>query len=144
MSLFTKQPSNTDQSSENSTADQPDPTRQKLPLEMQATNRDRRLKSVIGPDLQIDGNLVCKGFLDISGVIIGDISADTLTVTDSGQISGKIDAKHVNSSGQMRGQVFAEDCAFTSGSTTSANISCQRITVQSGAMVEGHILSKPK
>lgn len=137
MSLFTKQPSNTDQSSENSTADQPNPTRQKLPLEMQATNKDRRLKSVIGPDLQIEGNIVSQGILEFGGQITGDITADAVVLTSTARVCGRVRARQLTIEGELQGAATALNVVIKTGTRVKANFAYETLEVASGAQVDG-------
>lgn len=120
------------------------PSRAPLPGEMPDPPRDRREKSMIQSDLVIEGNLKTTGILEFAGTISGDVSADTLNLSQGGQITGDAKAKHLSTDGVITGSVSAEDVTLKSKSVTNADIHCQRVSVESGAEIKGALDCSPR
>lgn len=148
MSLFAKhdKPSEAEHNPKAATAkDQAYATsRPPLPGEMPDPHRDRRHKSVVQSDLVIEGNLKTTGILEFAGTISGDVSADTLILSQGGQITGDAKAKHLSTDGVITGSVSAEDVTLKSKSVTNADIHCQRVSVESGAEIKGALDCSPR
>lgn len=119
-------------------------SRAPLPGEMPDPPRDRRHKSVVQSDLVIEGDLKTTGILEFSGAITGDVSADTLSLCQGGRITGDARAKHLSTDGIITGSVSAEDVTLKSKSVTKADIHCQRVSVESGAEINGALDCSPR
>ena len=118
-------------------------SRSPLPGEMPAPPRDKRQRSIVQSDLVITGNLSTTGILDFAGRITGDVSSDTLLIGADGQITGQIRTKHLTTTGEITGNLFAEDVTLKSKSLTNANIQCERISVEAGAVIDGNLQCQP-
>jgi cytoskeletal protein CcmA (bactofilin family) len=119
------------------------PTRAPLPADMPAPARDKRQKSIVQSDLHITGNIQTTGILEFAGHIDGDVSSDTLIISHEGTITGQVSAKHLTSSGNISGNISAEDVQLKSMSQTKAAMRCHKITVETGAVLEGKVLCLP-
>lgn len=145
MSIFGKQTKIAEQNAPEAYDDELDrvSSRSPLPGEMPAQPRDKRKKSIFQSDLVITGNLSTTGILDFAGHITGDVSADTLFISADGKITGQIRTKHLTTSGEITGNLFAEDVTLKSKSLTNADIQCERISVEAGADIEGNLQCQP-
>jgi len=119
------------------------PTRVPLPADMHAPARDKRQKSIVQSDLHITGNIQTTGILVFAGHIDGDVSSDTLIISHEGSITGQVSTKHLTSSGNIAGKISAEDVQLKTMSQTKAATRCQKITVETGAVLEGKVLCIP-
>jgi cytoskeletal protein CcmA (bactofilin family) len=140
MSLFSQNQS----SSKKSTSDQADnnfepSTRQSLPVEKKDAPRDKRHRSVLQSDLVITGDVTTTGFLELSGHVTGDVSADTLTLHEGSTLKGNATGKHISTDGTITGSIKADDVALQKRSKTQADISCDRFAVETGAVIHGKL-----
>lgn len=103
---------------------------------------DSRKRTVIQIDIRIEGDLSTKGILELGGVVVGNVTADTLVITKSGQIEGSVTAKHVTVDGHVKGAINADNITVKSTGTTLSDITYGRITVETGAHVVGNLKQK--
>ena len=99
---------------------------------------DRRKRSRISEDLVIEGDLESRGIVEFGGVINGNVTADTLVVTQTGQLNGGVQAAHVEIKGQLTGTVHAQNVTINPAATVAADINYDRLSVASGAAVQGN------
>ena len=81
-----------------------------------------RSVSVIGTDLTIAGNLICKGEVQVDGIIEGDIQGSNVVVGESATVTGSISAEEVVVRGHVVGSVHS-----------------RRVMLQTTSQVEGDI-----
>lgn len=81
--------------------------------------------STLGRGMQVTGNIICAGPLQIAGRVTGDIHASQLTITEGARVEGNIIAPEANIRGSFKG-------------TVRGNI----VKLQSSAIVEGEIFNK--
>jgi len=73
-------------------------------------NGNNSAKNVLGPDVEIKGNLKFSGELTFEGKLDGEIQTDgVLTLGDSAVINGNINAQSVVVRGKITGNVSAKD-----------------------------------
>lgn len=99
---------------------------------------DPRKRSRISEDLVIEGDLESRGIVEFGGVINGNVTADTLVVTQTGQLNGGVQAAHVEIKGQLTGTVHAQNVTINPAATVAADINYDRLSVASGAAVQGN------
>jgi cytoskeletal protein CcmA (bactofilin family) len=101
--------------------------------------RPGRRHSVIPADLQITGNLVSKGDIRVEGVIHGNITCRTLTLTGQPVIQGAVEVETINISGTFNGTVQAKKVALTKAARMTGDIYYQTLVIEPGAFFEGKV-----
>lgn len=99
---------------------------------------DPRKRSRISEDLVIEGNLESRGIVEFGGVMNGNVTADTLVVTQTGHLNGGVQAGHVEIKGQLTGTVHAQNVTIKPAASVAADISYNRLSVESSASVQGN------
>lgn len=97
-----------------------------------------RVPSIISASLRIVGDLVSEGDVQVDGVIEGDVSARSLTVSEGAVVKGQINAEKVLIRGEVHGQVSADQVELGRGARVVGDIVHADLTIESGAFLEGH------
>jgi len=93
--------------------------------------------SIISNGLNILGNLVCDGNVDIDGTVEGNIKSEQVTIRANGKISGDITAEQVvHVYGEVRGIIKAHAVHIYSSARIEGVIIHQTLTVEDGAFVD--------
>ncbi len=95
--------------------------------------------SIIPADLQITGDLVSTGDIHVEGVIHGDITCRTLTLTGQPVIQGSVEAETVRVSGTFNGKVQAKKVFLTKAARMAGKIYYETLEVEPGASFEGKL-----
>ncbi|WP_299673905.1 polymer-forming cytoskeletal protein [uncultured Roseobacter sp.] len=96
--------------------------------------------SIIEEDMTIQGNVVSKkGSIEVKGNVVGDVTADALTVQSTGSIDGALSAKTIAIEGRHKGSLKCDDLTFAASSHVQADVTAQTMTTESGAKVVGKI-----
>ena len=98
-----------------------------------------KTSSILGPELEIHGDVKVSGSLLIYGKIFGNIQSNGAVRTASGsKVKGNITAKEVTIGGQVDGDVIV-DKKVTLGDTSSltGNLKATTLTIEEGAKFEG-------
>lgn len=98
---------------------------------------DRAAPSIIGPDLLITGNLVCRGEIQVEGEIQGDVHATNLVVGDTARITGGIVAEEVVVRGHVMGSVRGKRVLLQNSSHVEGDVYHQTLAIEQGAFFEG-------
>lgn len=104
---------------------------------------DDRKRSIIQSDIRIEGNFKAEGILEFGGTISGNVTADTLILTRDGVITGDIYARHVTIEGTQSGKIIALNVNLKSSARLKADITYDRLCIESGAQIEGHLHHQP-
>lgn len=113
----------------------PPPTRPQSPTAARASGRSA--PSVIGHDLQITGNLVSKGEIQIDGEIQGDIKSNHVVVGEKALITGSIGADEIVIRGKVMGSVRGKRVLLQTSSHVEGDIYHQALAIEQGAFFEG-------
>ncbi len=95
--------------------------------------------SIIPADLQITGDLVSPGDIHVEGVIHGDITCRTLTLTGQPVIQGSVEAESVRVSGTFNGKVQAKKVSLTKAARMTGEICYETLEIEPGARIEGKL-----
>ena len=98
--------------------------------------------SVLGPDITISGQqlvLKTKGSLLIAGDIQGDVHGESVTVGESGNVSGTITARTIAVQGQVRGALKGSTVYLHSTSKVEGDIVKQTLSIAEGAQFDGSV-----
>ena len=96
-----------------------------------------RTVSVIGTDLTIAGNLICKGEVQVDGTVEGDIQGSNVVVGEGATVTGSIAADEVVIRGHVVGSVYGRRVMLQSTSEVEGDIFHQSLSIEQGAMFEG-------
>ncbi len=95
--------------------------------------------TIIPADLQITGDLVSTGDIHVEGVIHGDITCRTLTLTGQPVIQGSVKAETVRVSGTFNGKVRAKKVSLTKAAKMVGEIYYETLEIEAGASFEGKV-----
>jgi cytoskeletal protein CcmA (bactofilin family) len=93
--------------------------------------------SVIGSDLTISGNLICKGEVQVDGIVEGDIQGSNVVVGETAIVTGGISADEVVIRGHVVGSVHSRRVMLQTTSQVEGDIYHQSLSIEQGAMFEG-------
>ena len=95
--------------------------------------------SFISSDMKIDGHITSEGTIFISGTVLGNVKAKSLTLETTGKISGNINSKETELLGNHKGNILSEKISILAGSKTRGNIKCEELVVEHDANLTGKI-----
>jgi cytoskeletal protein CcmA (bactofilin family) len=93
--------------------------------------------SVIGTDLKITGNLICKGEVQVDGIVDGDIQGSNVIVGEGATVTGSISGEEVIVRGHVVGSVRGKRVMLQTTSQVEGDIFHQSLSIEQGAMFEG-------
>ncbi len=97
-------------------------------------------RSVVEEDLTIEGNIKSDGGgVDIKGHVVGDVSADAITVQLGGSVDGALSAKQIIIEGKHHGSLKCDDLKLASSSDVQADVTARTMETESGAKVVGKV-----
>ncbi len=95
-----------------------------LTVPPRATDGPRSV-SVIGTDLTIAGNLICKGEVQVDGIVEGDIQGSNVVIGESATVTGSISGDEVIVRGHVIGSVHGRRVMLQTTSQVEGDISHQ-------------------
>ena len=98
--------------------------------------------SVLGPDITISGQqlvLKTKGSLLIAGQIQGDVHGESVTVGESGSVTGTITARTITVQGETRGALKGSQVILHATSRVDGDIVKQTLSIAEGAQFDGSV-----
>ena len=105
-----------------------------------------KTSSILGPELEIHGDVIVSGSLLIYGKIFGNIKSNGAVRTATGsEVKGIIIAKEVTIGGKVEGDIEAVK-KVTLGDTSilTGNLNASTLTIEEGAKFEGVCNMKDK
>lgn len=93
--------------------------------------------SVIGADLTITGNLICKGEVQVDGIVEGDIEGSNVVIGEEATIRGSITGDEVIVRGHVVGTVRGKRVMLQTTSQVEGDIFHQSLSIEQGALFEG-------
>lgn len=107
----------------------------------------RREAAIIGPSIQLDGDLRGQEDLLIEGDVSGTIQLrnNSLTVGSQGKVKADVYAKEILVEGFVEGDLFAsERVAIRKTAQVRGNITAPRVILEEGARLKGSIEMDPE
>lgn len=101
---------------------------------------------MIGPGVQIEGQIVSDENLVIEGKVSGSITANSnqITVGKTGSLTANISAKVVHIEGTIKGDISgSEKVVISKTGNVLGNIQSPRVTLEDGAKFKGSIEMDP-
>ena len=99
-------------------------------------------RTVLHEGITIKGEWTSDGIVDFGGTFEGDITVDTLVLARTGKIKGNVRARSVTIEGRLEGTISAISVALKTSAQVTADIVAQKLVIESGAMIEGHVTSR--
>lgn len=94
--------------------------------------------SIISRDLNIVGDLLSEGEIQIDGTVNGDIRTRILIVGESAKVFGEIVAETVRILGSVDGQIKAKVVKLAKTAHVVGDILHEDLSIETGAFLEGH------
>jgi cytoskeletal protein CcmA (bactofilin family) len=94
--------------------------------------------SIVSPDLTITGDLLSSGDIQVDGTVKGDVSADTLTIGEQGQVHGTIRAERVRVCGTVEGEIEGGTVTLAASARVVGDVVHDSLAIEPGAHLEGH------
>ena len=104
---------------------------------------DRR-RSVLHDGITINGDWQSDGIVEFGGSIVGNVTADTLVVTENGTVRGNVWARNVTIAGALDGTISAVNVTLKRQARVTAQIETHVITIDEGANLEGQVKAAPR
>lgn len=104
-------------------------------------NGERRTSgapSILSEAMQVTGDIVCDGEVQIDGVLSGDIKCAKLTIGESGRINGSVIADDCLVHGEVIGQIKADSVTLSRSSRVEGDVLHDTLAIEPGARLDGH------
>ena len=95
--------------------------------------------SVVASNMNVLGNIVSDGILDIDGQVDGNVRGHSVTVRPDGRIRGDLVATEVFIHGTVDGLIKAENVTLFATAHVRGTIMHESITIEDGAKVDGKL-----
>lgn len=96
--------------------------------------------SLIGEGLNIEGELNCKGSIEVAGIMNGNVRAQNLKILETGSVIGGIKADKFEVFGFIEGEIYADDIRIGKTATIKGDIFFKdNLKIDEGADVDGYI-----
>jgi cytoskeletal protein CcmA (bactofilin family) len=118
-------------------ASSPQPQMQRGPLPGKAP-------SMLSSDLTFEGNISGAGDLHIDGTVRGDVKVGRLTVGETGNVEGSVQAEYVEVRGRVVGGVNGKQVKLMSTAYVDGDISHEQLSIDVGAYFQGRCLQGRK
>ncbi len=93
--------------------------------------------SIISRDMNIMGNMISDGTIDIDGHIEGNVRANLITIRKDGKVNGDVHADEVQIYGHIKGLVRAKDVHLYASARVEGSIMHEILSMEEGAFVDG-------
>ncbi len=97
----------------------------------------KSVPSIIAGDLDILGNLISDGTVDISGRIQGNVKAHTVFIRKDGRVLGDVQGDVLHIHGQVKGLVKARDVHLYATCKVEGTIMHEVLSIEDGSFVDG-------
>ncbi len=94
--------------------------------------------SIISRDLNIVGDMLSEGEIQVDGTVNGDIRTRVLIVGESAKVKGEIVAETVRILGSIDGQIKAKVVILAATAHVVGDIIHEDLSIETGAFLEGH------
>jgi len=96
--------------------------------------------SSFGAGLIIEGNITGAGDLVLEGTVHGDVKVSHLTVGESGNIEGKVEADTVEVRGRVVGSIKGQQVKLQATAYVEGDITHEQLAIDVGAYFQGRCL----
>lgn len=95
--------------------------------------------SVIGPDVQIIGNVRATADLHIEGRIEGDLDCGNLVLGPEAVVNGQVRAETARIAGTIEGSVAIRQLVVESGARITGDVEYESVSLENGAHIDGRM-----
>lgn len=95
------------------------------------------MASVIGADLRVVGDLSCRGDVQVSGWVQGDIVGRTVTIEQHATVHGNLSGEAVHIRGIVNGDVRADTVVLAGSAHLVGDIIHLSLAIEEGAYLDG-------
>lgn len=93
--------------------------------------------SLISEDMNILGNIISDGYIDVNGRVEGNIKSHTITIREKGFIKGDVVAEIVDIHGEVNGLVKARFVHLFGTAKITGVVMHESLSVDDGAFIDG-------
>ena len=98
--------------------------------------------SLLAENLEVDGDVSSLGPIGVMGKVTGTVRAPDVVISATGQIVGSVSALNLSVLGTVDGTIAAKSVAFSGTARVQVEIIHDKITIETGAQVEGRLKRK--
>lgn len=88
--------------------------------------------------MQVTGDIVSDGEVQIDGVLSGDIHCAKLTIGETGRINGSVVADDCLVHGEVVGQIKSDAVTLSRSSKVEGDVLHDMLAIEPGARLDGH------
>jgi cytoskeletal protein CcmA (bactofilin family) len=103
-----------------------------------------KVASMLASDLTFEGNITGSGDLHIDGSVRGDVRVGRLTVGETGNVEGSVQADYVEVRGRVVGAVVGKQVKLVGTAYVDGDISHEQLSIDVGAYFQGRCLQARK
>jgi cytoskeletal protein CcmA (bactofilin family) len=96
--------------------------------------------SLIAENVTLNGDLASDGDVQLDGVVRGDLRVGRLTIGETGQVEGAVEAEAVDIRGRVAGSVTAQQVRLHATAQVVGDITHAQLAIDAGARFEGRSL----
>jgi cytoskeletal protein CcmA (bactofilin family) len=96
--------------------------------------------SLIAENVTLAGDLTSDGDVQLDGHVRGDVKVGRLTIGETGQVDGAIEAETVDIRGRITGSASARQIRLYATAAVQGDLTHAQLTIDSGAQFQGRSL----
>ena len=97
-------------------------------------------RSFLSEDLEIQGEITGKDYIEISGKIIGKVQSKKIDIRTSGSIQGEVISDTLTVEGFIEGEINVQDLYIKSTSKIKGVIKYKNIDIENGAIITAELI----
>ena len=103
------------------------------------SDKNNNMSSILGPEIEINGDLTIKGDILIYGTVLGNVECRGKVHTAKGSlIKGNVNSKSAYINGEIEGDLIAQDkVVLAKCSQLKGNLVSSTLTIEEGAKFDG-------
>ncbi|MFZ8864335.1 MAG: bactofilin family protein [Rickettsiales bacterium] len=102
----------------------------------------KSIPSIIVSDLNIQGDLISEGAIEIGGIVNGNVKCNFVTIRKGAKINGNVVADNLVINGAVEGIMQAKHLSVTSSAVVKGTLEYGFLSVESGADIKGKLVRK--
>ena len=93
--------------------------------------------SILSQNINIHGDIVCNGDIQLDGTVCGDVNTKSLTIGTNAQVTGEILSDSVKISGHVKGRITARIVELMETAYIEGDVVHSIISMEAGAKING-------